>query len=77
MGNSKKKINEIGKKRQNAKLELHLTRPLALSHAISTFIYIYINIDVKLHSYMYTKQESLQLHETQYGWVINSFTCCK
>ena len=40
------KLNERGKKRLNAKLERHLARPHTLSYEVSTFIYIYIYIDI-------------------------------
>ena len=36
------KLNERGKKRLNAKLERHLTRPHTLPHKVSAFIYILI-----------------------------------
>ena len=47
MGNTKKKKNLIKevKKMLDAKLEHHMARPRALSHEISTYIYIYIYID--------------------------------
>ena len=46
MSNSKKKLNERGKKKMlNAKLKRHLARPLALTHEISAYIYIYIYIE--------------------------------
>ena len=39
-----KKLNEIGKKMLNTKLECHLARPHTLPYEVSTFIYIYIDI---------------------------------
>ena len=44
MGNSKKKLNERGKKMLNAKLESYLARPHTLPYEVSAFIYIYIYI---------------------------------
>ena len=41
---NKKKLNERGRKRPNAKLECYLARPHALLHEVSAFIYIYIYI---------------------------------
>ena len=38
------KLNEIGKKMLNTKLECHLARPHTLPYEVSTFIYIYIDI---------------------------------
>ena len=37
----KKKLNERGKKRLNAKLDHHLTRPHTFPHEVSTFLYKY------------------------------------
>ena len=40
------KLNEIGKKRLSTKLEFHLARPHTLPYEVSTFIYIYIYIEI-------------------------------
>ena len=37
----KRKLNERGKKKLNAKLDHHLTRPHTFPHEISTFLYKY------------------------------------
>ena len=39
LGNSKKRLNERGKKRLNAILECHVAGPYALSHEVFAFIY--------------------------------------
>ena len=35
-------MKEVKKKKLNAKLEHHMTRPHTFSHEVSAFIYIYI-----------------------------------
>ena len=55
MGNSKKKLNERGKKKKmlNAKLKRHLARPHALPQGISAYIYIYIYTYKYINIYIY------------------------
>ena len=42
LGNSKKRLNERGKKRLNAILECHVVESHTFSHEVSAFIYILV-----------------------------------
>ena len=71
----KKKLNERGKKRQNAKLECHLTGPHALSHEISereTFCINFYSTIFLQKKFFYS---FLKLNNYN-GYVCTIYKCC-
>ena len=49
LGNSKKRLNERGKKRLNAILECNVAGPHALSHDISAFVCVCVCVCIYIY----------------------------